>query len=116
MKTFLNQVGWALGNVHPTFHFKNKSKIIWIIQKYFVPLHQENKTTLVLTIKKEIMNQKLGLMMFGTFFAFASYHQLFIKMLEPGLLPAPLRIARGSRVVYNPSRGSAVLYQICDMA
>ena len=27
-------------------------------------------------------------------------------MLEPGLLPAPLRIARGSRVVNNPSRGS----------
>ena len=31
------------------------------------------------------------------------------KMLEPGLLPAPLRIAKGSRVVYNPSRGSEAL-------
>ena len=30
-------------------------------------------------------------------------------MLEPGFLPAPLRIARGSRVVNNPSRGSAFI-------
>ena len=33
---------------------------------------------------------------------------------EPGSLPAPLRIAIGSRVVYNPSRGSRVLYQIFE--
>ena len=34
------------------------------------------------------------------------------KTLEPGLLPAPHRIAVAQRVVSNPSWGSWVLYQI----
>ena len=33
-------------------------------------------------------------------------HVPSLKMQEPIFRPAPLRIARGSRVVYSPSRGS----------
>ena len=38
------------------------------------------------------------------------------KTLEPGLLPAPHRIAVAQRVVSNPSRGSVTLSQIRDAA
>ena len=42
-------------------------------------------------------------------------HKQSRKMLEPGLLPAPLRIAKGSRVVSNPSRGSARIVPKCGL-
>ena len=43
------------------------------------------------------------------------FHVATQRTLEPGLLPAPLRIAVAQRMINNPSWGSSVFYQIIGM-